>query len=188
MCAFRFSHIPVPTGRGGKPPGLGRWGGGPSRPAAAVGRTPEWAGVEGTQGFQDVPAWCVWLGQVARVGVAALHGEVEGETHPRSCLVLWSQGVGERVTLRCQGLLSGDGSLREGTSIRPGRQILPLGGGRAGLPLAQISAGQPRESEPSRGGGGRSITKVLAAQRQQRPLRQQQEDILEPVATSAVQG
>lgn len=77
------------------------WGA-PSRPAAPVGRTPEWAGVEGTQGFRDVPAWCVWLGQVARVGVAALRREEERETHPAPvrCCGLWGWREGRPAVPR----------------------------------------------------------------------------------------
>lgn len=159
VCISFLSHPKFPQAEvGSHQP----WGA-PSRPAAAVGRTPEWAGVEGTQGFRDVPAWCVWLGQVTRVGVGALCREVERDTPGLLPGSVFSRGWREgrpprrRQELpRCQGLLSGEGSLGEGTSIRPGRQILPLGGSRAGLPLAQIPAGQPRGSEPSGGGGVQS--------------------------------
>lgn len=163
------------TNPGGLPPGLLHlWAG----PRSGLGlKAPRGSGMcqPGVSGLAKSPEWG-WL-------------PCAGRKRERHTLLLSGavvSGVGERVALQCQGLLSGEGSLGEGTSIRPGRQILPLGGGRAGLPLAQISAGQLRVSFGR--GGGRSITKVLTAQRQQLPLRQKQEDILKPVATSAVQG
>lgn len=94
-------------------------------------------GFEGTQGFRDVPAWCVWLGQVARVGVAAQ------ERH----LLLSSavvSGVGERSPCVPRPAFW-RGALWGGNQHQARRQILPLGGVVGVCPLPR-SAGQLRVS------------------------------------------